>query len=125
MALTLKRQAFVQSYTGNATKAALSAGYSERTAHVIGHELLKKPEIKEAIQNRMGERVNSLIADREERQAFWTEIMRDRESDPKDRLRASELLGKSEGDFLDRVEARSLEVPNIVVNFVDPGRGED
>ena len=125
MALTPKRQAFVQAYAGNATTAAKAAGYSERTAHVIGHELLKKPEIQEAIQNRMGEKIDSLVADRTERQAFWTEIMRDRESDPKDRLRASELLARSEGDFLDRVEARTLEVPNIVVNFIDPGRGED
>ena len=125
MALTPKRQAFVQAYAGNATTAAKAAGYSERTAHVIGHELLKKPEIQEAIQNRTGERVNSLIADREERQAFWTSVLRDEGTDLKDRLRASELLARSEGDFLDRIEARTLEVPNIVVNFIDPGRGED
>jgi len=122
MGLTLKREAFVEAYAGNATQAALAAGYSPKTAHVIGHELLKKPEIQEAIQKRTGERLNSLIADREERQSFWTEIMRDRESDPKDRLRASELLGKSEGDFLDKIENRTLEAPSIVVSFI-PGDG--
>ena len=125
MGLTPKQRIFIEAYQGNGTQAALSAGYSSKTAYSIGHELLRKPEIQEAIQSRTGEKINSIIADREEIQSFWTEIMRDRESDPKDRLRASELLGKSEGDFLDRVEARSLEVPNIVVNFVDPGRGED
>lgn len=31
--LTAKRRAFVEAYTGNATEAALSAGYSPKTAH--------------------------------------------------------------------------------------------
>ncbi|NCB17669.1 MAG: terminase small subunit [Synergistales bacterium] len=121
MGLTPKREAFVAAYAGNASAAALAAGYSPKTAHVIGHELLKKPEIQEAIQTRMGERLNPLVANREERQSFWSSVMRDRESDPKDRLRASELLGKSEGDFLDRIENRTLEAPSIVVNFIPDG----
>jgi len=33
----------------NATQAAIRAGYSERSAGVIGHELLKKPKILEAV----------------------------------------------------------------------------
>jgi len=33
----------------NATKAAIRAGYSERSAGAVGHELLKNPEILEAI----------------------------------------------------------------------------
>ena len=39
------------------------------------------------------------IADLAERQRLWTEIMRNHELSPDDRLKASELLGKSEGDF--------------------------
>jgi hypothetical protein len=48
--------------------------------------------------------------------------MRDENAVMRDRLKASELLGKSEGDFLDRAEATGfpLEVPNIIVNFVEP-----
>lgn len=34
----------------NATQAAIKAGYSVKTAGSIGHELLKKPEIAEAIR---------------------------------------------------------------------------
>lgn len=33
----------------NATKAALRAGYSKKSAHSIGHENLSKPEIADAI----------------------------------------------------------------------------
>ena len=39
----------------NATKAALGAGYSEKTAYAIGHENLKKPKIQALINKRMTE----------------------------------------------------------------------
>lgn len=49
---TPKQEAFCQSYArySNATRAAKEAGYSEKTAHVMGHELLKKPKIIELIE---------------------------------------------------------------------------
>ena len=37
----------------NATQAAIRTGYSEKTAGQIGFELLKKPEIQEAISAAM------------------------------------------------------------------------
>ncbi len=50
--LTPKQQRFVQEYAIdlNATAAAKRAGYSEKTAYSVGHEILKKPEIAGAIQ---------------------------------------------------------------------------
>lgn len=52
MPLTAKQQRFVEEFLVdlNATQAALRAGYSEKTAYSIGNELLKKPEIAEAIE---------------------------------------------------------------------------
>lgn len=49
--LTHRQQAFVFEYFKdyNATQAAIRAGYSAATAGSIGHELLKKPEIRELI----------------------------------------------------------------------------
>ncbi len=40
------------------------------------------------------------IATSEDRQLFWTNIMWSEDQDIKVRIKASELLGKSEGDFL-------------------------
>ena len=102
-ALTLRQQRFVAAYNGNATEAAIQAGYSPRTARSMGQENLTKPDIQKAIQNREGKRTESSIMTRHERQEFWTSIARDPEADVRDRMRASELLGRSEGDFLDRV----------------------
>ena len=104
MALTTKMQAFVEAFCGNATEAALKAGYSPRTAAFIGAENLKKPQIKEAIAERNAPASSARIATREERQAFWTGVMRDPAEKMQDRLRAAELLGKSECDFAERVE---------------------
>ena len=50
--MTPKQQAFVREYilSGNASQAAIKAGYSEQTAGNIGFENLRKPEIAEAIR---------------------------------------------------------------------------
>lgn len=51
MTLNPKQQRFVEEYLIdlNATQAAIRAGYSEKTAYSQGHDLLKKPEIQDAI----------------------------------------------------------------------------
>jgi phage terminase small subunit len=53
--LTPKQQAFVDEYLIdlNATQAAIRAGYSKKTAQVIGAENLVKPMVKEEIQKRL------------------------------------------------------------------------
>ena len=59
--LTSKQRRFIEEYLVdlNATEAAKRAGYSEKTAYVIGHENLRKPKIAAEIQeamNRQSER---------------------------------------------------------------------
>lgn len=56
--LTPKQRRFADEYLidQNATQAATRAGYSEKTAYSIGHELLSKPEIQAAIQLAMDQR---------------------------------------------------------------------
>jgi phage terminase small subunit len=53
--LTVKQKAFVRAYKlngGNATKAAIKAGYSKKTAYSMGQQNLKKLEIKAALAKR-------------------------------------------------------------------------
>lgn len=104
--LTPKQKLFVQYYCGNATDAARKAGYKgdEGVLSVVGFDNLRNPRIAKAIQSRQEKVSRPHIMSREERQAFWTEVLKSPEADMKDRLKASELLGKSEGDFLDRVK---------------------
>ena len=107
--MTDKQQRFVAEYLVdmNAKQAAISAGYSQKTAYSIGNELLRKPEISQAIDAAMTERRNKLIADRQERQMFWTETMRDAGEDMRNRLKSSELLAKSFGDFTEKREIQA------------------
>lgn len=55
---TNKQELFVQEYLidFNASRAARAAGYSEKTAGVMGHTLLKNPKIQQAIRKAMDER---------------------------------------------------------------------
>lgn len=103
--LSVKQRRFVEAYDGNATAAAIAAGYSPKTARLQGHKNITKDNILEAIQSRENKRMGSTILTREERQAFWSDIIRNEdEKNIMAKLKASELLAKSEGDFLDRHE---------------------
>jgi len=104
--LTTKQQRFVDFYEGNATEACRKAGYkgSNHTLEQVAYENLRKPYIISAIESRERLSKEKVIMDRESRQELWTMIALDKEERTETRLRASELLGKSEGDFIDRHE---------------------
>ena len=105
--LTIRQRAFVQAYTGNAAEAARQAGYSERTCRAIGQRLLTQVDIINALREREQERLNPLIASREQRQEFWTRTMLDDSQEMQHRLKAAELLGRSEGDFMEKLQIDS------------------
>lgn len=116
---TTKQQRFIDFYDGNATDAAREAGYKQ--PNLSGAENMAKHSITQAIQKREEKRSNPNIANREERQSFWTKVLSGEDAEPvitgydsdgnavvirippkmADRLKASELLGRSEADFTD------------------------
>lgn len=122
--LTEKQRKFVEAYmgkaNGNATEAARLAGYSGNrvTLEAMGRENLGKPRIAEAIKNRQSN--DPLVATREERQKFWTDVMNDKAEDMRNRLRASEILGKASGDFIERIDhtsgGKELSTINVVIH---------
>lgn len=112
---TEKQKRFIQCYDGNATKAALKAGYSKKTAYSSGQRLLKDVEISVAIKKRMVKKVDKIIATREDRQKFWTKVMNGRFK-VCDRLRASDLLGKSEADFTMKHEVGGKDEGPILID---------
>lgn len=116
--LNARQQAFVEAYAGNATAAALAAGYSERSARSQGQRLLTNDDIKDAIKAREAQRLAPTIATRQERQEFWTSVLRSEDEAMKDRLKAAELLGKSEGDFLERVEMDMTLSPAVILEKI-------
>lgn len=109
----------MEAYDGNGTAAARLAGYTgnDNVLSVQAARLLRDARVVEALREREASRrphspLGQHIATRAERQAFWTKVMLDVDAELAQRLKASELLGKSEGDFLERLEvgaAQTLE----------------
>ena len=119
--LTQKQQAFVAAYDGNGVESAKAAGYKGgyQTLGVTACRLLKDDRITRAIQAREKERMEPVIMNRQERQSFWSGIMLDEDASLRDRLRASELLGKSEGDFLERHEVKHTGIGERITRAME------
>ncbi|MCP9369158.1 terminase small subunit [Lentilactobacillus kefiri] len=81
--LTPKQRKFVDEYIklGNATQAAINAGYSKRTAKSIGQENLTKPDLKSFIDQRMAEIESHRIMDAQEALQLLTRIARGEEKE--------------------------------------------
>lgn len=92
-----RQRAFCEAYllSGNATEAAIKAGYSPKSARSIGQRLLTYVDIREYLAQRNAQIIAENTATLEEIYSFWTVTMRDQASKPADRLKASELLSKA------------------------------
>lgn len=78
MRLTPKQQKFADEYikTGNATQSAIEAGYSKKSAQVIGAENLLKPMVKKYIAERMEQIASNRVMGYTEAVELLTSIAR-------------------------------------------------
>ena len=76
--LNARQKSFCEYYveSGNATDAAIKAGYSKKTARVIGQENLTKPALKNYIDELMQKLESERIASAEEVLQHLTAMMR-------------------------------------------------
>lgn len=134
--LTQKQSRFIDEFiiSGNATQAAIKAGYSKKTANRIATENLSKPVIKAEIEKRNAEIKTKKIADMTEVMEYLTSIMRgeqtesiatskglytDVEVSAKDRIKAAELIGKRNGAWTDKKEISGDMVIDIGLGDYD------
>lgn len=124
--MTLKQQRFADEYiiSGNATGAAVKAGYSSKYANTNASKLLQNTAIKSYIDERLAQLASEKIATQEEVLSYLTSVMRgetqeqtlisigelgqtitDIDVGAKDRIKAAELLGKRHRLWTDKVEA--------------------
>ena len=113
--LTLKQKKFADEYiiSGNATQAAIKAGYKEKTANRIGSENLSKLDIKKYIDERLKEIESKKTATQQEVIQYLTSVMRGEQTEEiligrgqgfqettyidvsaKDRIKAADILNK-------------------------------
>jgi len=131
--LTERQSLFVDAYLengGNGAAAARTAGYPKKTANYHAHQLINKRKILLALEE--VSKSDVLIAARDERQRFWTSLMRgtNKAGEILDvpvplRIKASELLGKSQGDFLERItggDGGPLEIKGVEKEKLDTAK---
>jgi phage terminase small subunit len=132
--MTPRQRKFCDEYliSGNATDAAIKAGYSPKTAKQTGSENLAKPDLRAYIDEQLAKIHSAKIADAEEVMKYLTSVMRgehteqvlklvgegvqtvtDIDVSAKERLKAAELIGKRYGLFTDKVGLEGA-VPVII-----------
>jgi phage terminase small subunit len=113
-----KQARFVREYIdngGNATQAAIAAGYAEKNARGIGSENLTKPHIKEAIRELSEAREKSSGITAEWVRQQIAQIAQKEEAKDQDRLKALDMLAKMLGLY----ERRDEEQQGIRVVIED------
>lgn len=128
MALNERQQKFCEFYakSGNATEAYRNAGYSAKSEASLGvsaHKLLKNAKISEELAKLGNITRTNAIASITEIKEFWSKVLGSSEEEMPHRLKASELLVKSEGGFLDKVEHSGTTVQRVI--NVNPSKKKD
>lgn len=128
-----RQRRFADEYiiSGNATGAAVKAGYSSKYANTNASKLLQNTAIKSYIDERLAQLASEKIATQEEVLSYLTSVMRgetqeqtlisigelgqtitDIDVGAKDRIKAAELLGKRHRLWTDKQEItqRTIEI---------------
>lgn len=116
MKLTPKQKRFADEYikTGNATQSAIEAGYSKKTAQVIGAENLSKPMVKAYIEERMAEIASKRVMSYTEAVELLTSIARGEE---KETVVVSTPIGVEEVEKEPDTKTRIIAVREILKRY--------
>ncbi|MFP7242364.1 terminase small subunit [Pediococcus pentosaceus] len=119
--LTVKQKKFADEYikSGNATQSAIKAGYSKKTAGVIGTENLIKPNIKSYIDERLKKIESSKIMDAQEALQLLTSIARGEE---KETVISSTPSGVYETEKEADIKTRIVAVKEILKRYPENDR---
>jgi phage terminase small subunit len=112
--LTPKQERWIDEYIkcNDYTTASRNAGYkgNNKSLKCIGYQNSLK--FKELLQDRRIELSKKIdkktIASLEDIFSFWTETFKDENNRQADRLKASELLAKAKGGFIEKVEVKKV-----------------
>lgn len=128
--MTARQRKFCDEYliSGNATDAAIKAGYSPKTAKSIGQRLLTFVDLKQYIDAELEKLHSAKIADAQEVLEYLTSVMRgehteqvlklvgdgiqtvtDIDVSAKERIKAAELIGKRYALFSVKAESTSAD----------------
>lgn len=124
LATDLKYEKFCVEYRkngGNATAAAIAAGYSERTAAQQGARLLRNVKVAARLEELAKDAIRKQIISADKRAMYLSKIVEDDTMDPFARIRAIDILNKMDGLYVFKAEislksnaAKTLKVRKAV-----------
>lgn len=117
--MNVRQKRFAEFYaqSGNAAWSAVQAGYSDKYAHTNAPKLLQITTIKQYIKELTEKLQDERIMTVRERRAILSDIARDPEQKPRDRVKAIDALNRMTGEYITKIEG------NISADVSDPFAG--
>lgn len=113
--LTPKQQKWIDEYIkcDDYTTASRNAGYTgtDITLKNMGYQnSIKFKVLLDARRLELSEKINNKnIAELEDIFEYWTKTFKDEKEDTRDRIKASELLAKAKGGFIEKKEVKIVD----------------
>lgn len=106
--LNARQKKFAEYYaqSGNAAEGAVKAGYSAKYANTNASKLLQNTTIANYIKELSEKLKDERIMTAKDRQVLLSDIARDDENEPNDRIKAVDTLNKMTGEYTVKVDAK-------------------
>ena len=106
--LNARQRKFAEYYaqSGNAAESAVKAGYSAKYANTNASKLLQNTTIANYIRELSEKLKDERIMTAKDRQVLLSDIARDDENEPNDRIKAVDILNKMTGEYTVKVDAK-------------------
>lgn len=106
--LNARQKKFTEYYaqSGNAAESAVKAGYSAKYANTNASKLLQNTTIANYIKELSEKLKDERIMTAKDRQVLLSDIARDDENEPNDRIKAVDTLNKMTGEYTVKVDAK-------------------
>ena len=105
--LNARQKKFAEYYaqSGNTVQSAIQAGYSENYANARAYELLENVGVSKYIKELSDKLKDERIMTAKDRQVLLSDIARNDENEPNDRIKAVDTLNKMTGEYTVKVDA--------------------
>lgn len=101
-----RQKKFAEYYAqcGNTVQSAIKAGYSEKYAKSDACKILENPSVAEYIRQLTRDEQDDRIMTARDRQALLSDIAKDTDNSPSDRIKAVDTLNKMTGEYTVKVD---------------------
>lgn len=121
--LNARQKKFAEYYaqSGNTVQSAIQAGYSENYANARAYELLENVGVSKYIKELSDKLKDERIMTAKDRQVLLSDIARNDENEPNDRIKAVDTLNKMTGEYTVKVDANVKQSEKLADVFKQLG----